>query len=306
MFRVQLGHRHPPGYPKIWYPRDTDQRCIVSLSAFEEYPMELKEYATDINKLAAALAKILRAKMPSDLELADMLREALTAAKAVSIEQVVEKIDGLRNQVQMRVDQALNERREVLLQAAKQAEVPFKRYGDYDRLGVFKVLYRGKKVRLEVGSEVFGDFEEVDGLRVFEIIRESRQMLESQPFDRSKFFRLLKHSYRVAKDEEVARDGWVSVQRLYAYLVLMRHINSEEFIKKPEGKKFQNYSTAQFVYDLARFGHREWTLGDEVLRTRTPNMATVASGRAMTLPNLDTVETLGPQLAVLRIEKREA
>jgi hypothetical protein len=49
------------------------------------------------------------------------------------------------------------------------------------------------------------EFEEIDGTKIFHMIREARQSLESQPFDRAKFFRLLKHSYRCNSSLESTR-----------------------------------------------------------------------------------------------------
>lgn len=62
------------------------------------------------------------------------------------------------------------------------------------------------------------------------------------------------------------------------------------------------YSSAQFVFDLARYGRSSWACGEYVLRTQTPNMNTVAAKKAVTLPDLDTVDKLGPQFAVLKVK----
>jgi hypothetical protein len=86
-------------------------------------------------------------------------------------------------------------------------------------------------------------------------------------------------------------------------MLLLRHLYLEDFCKKPETNRFRKYSKAQFVYDLARFGAKGWSVNNEALRSRTPNMATVGSGKTMIIPELRSAETPGIQVAVLKIEK---
>ena len=108
----------------------------------------------------------------------------------------------------------------------------------------------------------------------------------------------------MAKDHGRAdREGWVAIRSFYTYAVLLRHLHFEEFTKKPERNKFRKYSPAQFVYDLARFGAKGWSVKNEMLRSRTPNMATVAAGKTMIVPDLKSAEGFGDQVSVMRIEK---
>ena len=93
---------------------------------------------------------------------------------------------------------------------------------------------------------------------------------------------------------------------MYVYVAMLRNLQFDDFVKKPSARSFRDYSSAQFVFDLARFGRRDWSCGDETLRGETPNMATVLAGKAMTLPNLDEVDKLGSQFAQVRIEKGAA
>ena len=62
----------------------------------------------------------------------------------------------------------------------------------------------------------------------------------------------------LAKAQGQARDGKVPIRRLYPLVVLVRQIQDERFVKRPEQKSFRNYPMAQFVYDLARFGKDGW------------------------------------------------
>jgi len=77
-------------------------------------------------------------------------------------------------------------------------------------------------------------------------------------------------------------------------------------VNKPSTRSFRGYSSAQFVFDLARFGRKDWSSGDETLRGQTPNMNTAAAGKSLTLPNLDELDKLGHQFALVRIEKDTA
>jgi len=267
--------------------------------------MELKAYIKMVQDLGRALNRIAKPKTFSEVDHLKLFQNALKAARAVSLEGLINQLETEINTIQENLAAFKQQRREILLQAAKAAEVPHKRYSDYDRITPFKISYRDKRVILEVGSERYKEVEEVDGQRLFEIIQENRALLENEPFDRGVFFHNLKQAYRLAREKLRPPDGWVPIRPLYSYLVLIKHVDLPDFIKKPEAKNFHHYSSSQFVYDLARFGRQEWSYGDEILRTRTPNMVTVASGQAVTLPNLNSVESPGPQLAVLKIEKRE-
>lgn len=76
-------------------------------------------------------------------------------------------------------------------------------------------------------------------------------------------------------------------------------------MNKPEGRTFKDYPLTQFLYELARFGRDGWRCGDELLRTQTPNMATISQGKTLMLPNLDAQDGTNHRIAVLWIEKRE-
>ena len=90
---------------------------------------------------------------------------------------------------------------------------------------------------------------------------------------------------------------------VYVYVVLLRNLQFDDFVSKPSTRSFREYSSSQFVFDLARFGKKDWSCGDETLRGQTPNMATVSAGKSLTLPNLEELDKLGHQFALVRIEK---
>jgi hypothetical protein len=267
--------------------------------------MDWKKHTRDLQRLVAALRKVQKSKKPlTDEQFATVLRNAADAAKCLALSDLIVWLENMAGEVESRMKAALDQRRESLLLAARNANVRHKRFGDYDRVALFKVSYRGTKVRLELGSETLREFEEADGARILEAIQRDSALLEKESFSREEFLRTIKDAIRLARERGLERDGWVPVRTLYAYVVLLRNLGSEDFVRRPGARSFRDYSTAQFVYDLARFGRGGWLLGDEILRGMTPNMATVAAGKTMTLPDLENTETLGPQLAVLRIEHK--
>ena len=149
------------------------------------------------------------------------------------------------------------------------------------------------------------DVYEPDGTRLFNIIKMKESALNEEELSREEFFSLLKESMTLAKIRGLNRDGRTPVRKLYPLFVLARQCRSEVFLSKPDAKNFRDYQTFHFVYDLARFGRDGWRCGDEILRTQTPNMATISKGETMMLPALDLAEGSGHQIAVLWIEKRE-
>jgi hypothetical protein len=271
----------------------------------EPQPMDLKQITKDLQRLVGGLRKIHTSKRPlTDEQRVTILHDAAAAAKGMALDALISWLEQETREAEGRLQVAIERRRESLLLAARNENVHHKRFGEYDRVELFKVSYRGKKVRLELGSEPVCEFEEADGERILERIQQESERLEKEPFSRDEFFRTMKDAIRMARARGLERDGWVSVRTLFAYVMLLRNLGFEDFVRRPGSRSFRDYSTAQFVYDLARFGRGGWSLGDEILRAMTPNMATVAAGKAMTLPDLDSLETLGPQFAVLRIENK--
>jgi len=269
--------------------------------------MDLNKHNKELQRLSAALRKLHLAKKPvSDQVLADLLAEAIAAAKAPNLGELRSMLDQEAEVVRKRLEDALEHRRESLLKAARDANLSQKRFGEFDRVGPFKVSYKGKRVLLELGSEPVTDFEVTDGAETLAKIQQQSAALEAQPFSREEFFRSVRDAIRLARERGKDRDGWVPVRLLHVYVALLRNLQFEDFAKRPGPRTFRDYPSAQFVFDLARFGKTEWSCGDEILRGEPPNMATVASGKSVTLPNLLDTEKLGPQLARVRIEKGAA
>lgn len=234
-----------------------------------------------------------------------LLMKALSASRTLESPPLVAMFEKLKAESSGVIAEALGTRRESLLKAAQTAGLPTKRLQEYDRVGPFKVLYKGRKIRLDLGSETAAEVEVADGEEALNLIRKELSALGKDPFDRGAFFKSLRAAYRMIRDAGGTRDGWAPVRSLYACTALTRQMLSEDFMKNPGDKSFRPYSSAQFVYDLAQFGREGWIFDDEILRSQTPNMVSVASGKTMSYPNTESAEGPGNPIAVIRIEKRE-
>ena len=162
-----------------------------------------------------------------------------------------------------------------------------KRLTNSDIVGCFRIEYKATRATIHLGSERLGAFDEADGTRLFARIEEAKTGLDDFPFEREGFFRSLKEAVALAKAQGQARDGKVPIRGLYPLVVLVRQSQDERFFKQPEQTFFRNYSMAQFVYDLARFGKDGWIMQGERLSTQTPNMASIQRGATVRLPPLD-------------------
>ncbi len=267
--------------------------------------MSLTQHEKAIAALARALKPVTKNQNKSEVDHYQAIENALKAAQSVSFNEFLSELESELKEAKRVMDSALEQRREQLLRAAQEHGMPHKRMTDYDRVGVFKVTYKGTKSELQVGSEAMTIVTEVDGSKLFTAIREAGDKLENVPFSREAFFDVLKAAFGIAKAKSQVKDGAVAIKTLYPYVAVAWQLQREQFLKTPGSKSFQDYSSAQFVYDLARFGRDGWSIGNETLSTQTPNMATISAGKAMILPTLGSLEAQGPQLATLAIKTRE-
>jgi hypothetical protein len=267
--------------------------------------MEFTQEIKALQRLITQLKAIQAPKRPfNDFQLSEKLHNAYSAAKGITLGDLIASLEGQLNQINQKISVALENRREDLLIAAKDAGTPFKRFSDFDRIGPFKLTYKGRRVRVELGSETICQLEETEGRKIFNILMQEMENLERTPFNREEFFNTIKEAYNLARIRDEVRDLWAPIRTLYIYVALLRNLQFGDFVKRPEPKKFRDYPTAQFVYDLARFGRKEWSFGGEVLQTQTPNMATSTVGKTVTLPDLESMTVQGHQFAVLRVSKK--
>lgn len=265
--------------------------------------MDIEKVARGLNRLNILMKKVLSAKPATDFEKMEQLKKALNEAGHLGLRELSGHLDELLSETQARISSSLEERREVLLKCSRKENLQCKRFVDYDRVDIFKVSYKGKKIGLEVGSEPVCEFEESDGSKILSRLQDERRKLDESPFTRQRFFQILKYACSIAQQEKRDTDGWVPIRLIHAYVALLRNLDSDSFIVDPLPKRLEQYPTAQFVFDLARFGQNGWACGDYILRTQTPNMSTVAAKKAFILPDLEVVDKAGPQFAILKVKK---
>ena len=179
-----------------------------------------------------------------------------------------------------------------------------RRRRDYDIVDCFRVDYKKDRVTVRLGSERLDVFDEADGKGLFSRLCAAREALDRVPFDRLGFLQHLKDAVGVAGALRRDRNGRVPIRKLYPLVVLVRQIQNERFLKRPDSKTYADYPMTQFIYDFARFGREGWkTERGERVSNQPPNMATVAKGASVTLPVLDGRDTDGVQLGSIWIER---
>lgn len=209
------------------------------------------------------------------------------------------------------VHEAEKDRREQLLLAAEGAGVKNKRYGDYDRIGILKIEYRGSKVRFILGSERIDEIAEANGERLFAHVQMLHKQLETNRTARARFAAQLLAAFRLAKIQSSNReDGRVLIRSIHAMMVLVRTAESERFHSSPASRNLEDYPITQFLYDLAKFGDEGWAFDDPVdsrikwrFTGQTPNMNTSFSRKSVMLPGLRGPEDIGEPIAFVRIER---
>lgn len=232
------------------------------------------------------------------------LDKAIAALQEVDPARVLSALNRERSELVRSRDEALKHRRENLARSAKEAGWPVKRLKEYDFAGGFQVSYKLEQVTLRLGSEALTTFDEPDGASLFSRLQAERSKLEGFPFARPDFIESIKDAIHLARRQGKDRDGKVPIRTLYPLVVLARHSRDACFIKRPITKSFTEYSMAQFVYDLARFGRDGWkTERGGRLCNQAPNMATIAKGATVTLPSLDGDGSGGPQLGAIWVDK---
>ncbi len=278
---------------------------------FETDPEETNERLHEIlvdtkkalDKASKAVAILVKPKIRGLGEVST-LDKAIEALKGINLDEVIPVLNGQRSALAQNRDEALRHRREQLARSAKEAGWPVKRLKEYDFAGGFQVSYKLEQVTLRLGSEELTTFDEPDGARLFTRLQQEKSKLEGFPFVRPDFIESIKDAIHLARRQEKDRDGKVPIRTLYPLFVLARQSRDERFIKRPVTKSFTEYSMAQFVFDLARFGRDGWkTDRGERLRNQGPNMASISRGATVTLPSLDGDGSGGPQLGALWIER---
>ncbi len=277
-----------------------NETMIPGESASQFLPDVLKR----LERARKALGLVKKAEVGSVAEKINALDKAIAALRALDPVPEISELEREHSVLVEDRDEALRDRRENLLQSAQVARWPFKRLKEYDYVGGFRVNYKLERVTLVLGSELLTTFEETDGGSLFSRIQEEKSKLDEFPFARDAFIETIKTAIHIARCHGTDRNGKVPIRSLYPMIVLARQSHDRRFLKRPVARSFKDYTMAQFVYDLARFGREGWKTdtGDR-LCNQGPNMASIAKGATVILPKLDGDGSGGEQLGVVWIDR---
>ena len=264
----------------------------------------LPEVVKALDRARRTVNLLVKAQDTSPADRISALGKAIAALQEIELERVLSDLSRERSALVQSRNEALEHRRENLNRSAKEAGWPVKRLKDHDFAVGFQVSYKLERVTLRLGSELLMTFDEPDGVCLFLRLQQERSKLEGFPFARLDFIESIKDAIHLARRQGKDRDGRVPIRALYPLIVLARQSRDERFIKRPVTRSFTEYSMAQFVYDLARFGRDGWkTDRGERLCNQPPNMASIAKGATVTLPSLDGDGSGGPQLGAVWIDR---
>ncbi len=266
--------------------------------------MDYRKMHAQLSVVSSALQMLARrGEMDIALKTA-RLEEAIAAAKQIPWDGIGVELTRVHLGVAKELMATVEARRDDLHQAAESAGVSYRRGPSRDRVDLFDVTYAGSKVRLSVGSEHVCDLTEAGGSQLLERIRDERSKLDQDCWDREQFFAHVKAAHALVAVTEKPRDGWMPVRLIHAAMLLTRGYASKQFLQKPSPRRIQPYSSAQFVYDLARFGEMGWECGGARLKSRSPNMRTASSKACMTIPDLHNPGGTGTKVGHLKVELR--
>ena len=270
----------------------------------EESRQSLRDLSKTLDRARKAIGPLVTGKSMGRSDRIAALSKTIGTLQEMDLPSMVSALNRERSALQRGVEEALRDRREHLVKSAKESGTPIKRLKEYDYVGGFRVDYRKERVTLSLGSEALTTFEEPDGAAVLARVQEERCRLEKVPFDREEFIEAMKDAIQLAKRQGKDREGKVPIRVLYPLFVLARHGRDEGFLKRPGQRSFAEYPTAQFVFDLARFGRDGWrTSRGERLCNQAPNMASIAKRGSVTLPVLESDGSGGTQLGAVWIDR---
>lgn len=270
----------------------------------EDARWSLPDVLKTLERARRTVDLLVKARDASRAERISTLNKAIAALQEIEAARALSVLNRELGVLVRSRDEVLKHRRENLARCAKEAGWPAKRLKENDFVGGFQVSYRLEKVTLRLGSELLTTFDEPNGASLFSRLQQERSKLEGFPFARLDFIESFKDAIHLARRQGKDREGKVPIRTLYPLLVLARQGRNERFIKRPVTNSFTEYSMAQFVYDLARFGRDGWkTDRGERLCNQPPNMASIAKGATVTLPALDGDGSGGPQLGAVWVDR---
>lgn len=200
-------------------------------------------------------------------------------------------------------DRHMAVRRESILRAARQKNIPADRRENEDQVDVFRLKYSGEKIVITFAGEEVISLKETDAEKILAKVTDVRRKLESVPFSRDRFFNLVKRTFQRIQQTapNKVRDGGIPIKELYLEILLEAALGSDRFRKRPSRQTFPEYHRAQFYYDFARFEAGGMIVGDSKLTCKTPSLA--QANERVSIPRLS--EPLGPgtQVFLIQIQK---
>jgi len=249
----------------------------------------LKEHTKNLQCLLDALREGEKTSADPQANLA-AIEAALKAVAIFQTNAMAAILEETRKKVEFDVSNLLFERRTALAEAARAAGWTYTRLGERDRLGDFDVHYSKSKVKVFFGSEELTTTNLIDGRKLFDLVQQERNRMESTMLSRVEFFNTLRLALTMARADGKSTNGKVKVRELFPYLVLTRQLTYDNFRKKPLAKNFTDYSMVLFAYELFKFGQDKdaWGIGDHRLVNQPPNMAT--HDEALILPGAQVAQ----------------
>lgn len=217
-----------------------------------------------------------------------------------SLRQAREELAGYR-------DNVLGQRRQLLTQDAIHKGWHVSGNTGTHYVGCFEVSYQNEWVKVQVGSEPYARIHEVDGINLFTSLADAQTTLENVVFDSQRFFCTLKQAILWAKAQGLGayhNTNAVPIRDLYPVIVLVRQSrDNKHFFTNPSRETFCEYSTAQLVYDLARYLQHPWRTQTEQLKVHQPNMLTIRAKKHVRLPRLSDHHARRINIGALEIVK---
>ena len=258
-----------------------------------------EKITSEINALGSCLANAKKTK--ASVDQCEELKKALKLTKSLDWVNLPQLIEGELSTAKEAADRQLGDRRQRMLETAKEKGIHFRADAEADTVDVFKVRFKGRIAVVEFAGVEIESSNELDGFRLTESIIALKARLEKGCMGRSKFFALAKDAIEHAQSKNPTRDGFVGLMDIYKEVVFELAWSKSAFAKTGLAKHFPDYPFFQFLWDLAAFvsgGNRE---GGFRLAGRTPAM----SERAVSykLPNLIQPQAQGEVLHLLTVQK---
>ena len=260
----------------------------------------LQDFSKAVDRLNKGLAQLAKHQGVGTSDALSIAASVIQELKAIDLPALGQLVESTRERFARELGESIGNRREDLDRAARDADISFKRYGEFDQFDVFKLIYKGEKVIVFVGSEKLKEMGVSDGAKLCADLKGELTRLKRPEFSRETFLRTTQLAVAMAREAGKAKEGKPKVRDLFPYLVAAFQVTSVDFPKRPSKATFRDYSMAEFAFDLARFGEDGWQCGRHTIRSQAPNMAT--QKEALALPSKPGTAGASVQILSLWVE----